>query len=175
MKTLEYSTQDKSDWGPGDWQDEPDKMQFLDEETGLPCLIVRAEVTGALCGYVGVSPGHPWYEEGYSGEVECELEVHGGLTFSSFCEEEAPPDKGICHIVEKGEEGRVWWFGFDCAHCWDVTPAMSARLRNSGLPDLPNPPSLPQTTYKTVAFVKGEIRELAKQLKEKSDGEEMAR
>lgn len=33
----------------------------MDEETGYPCLIVRAPVTGALCGYVGVPERHPLY------------------------------------------------------------------------------------------------------------------
>ncbi len=48
---------DKSEWGPGPWQDEPDKAQWLDAGSRLPCLIVRGPV-GALCGYVGLPPGH---------------------------------------------------------------------------------------------------------------------
>lgn len=58
METREYRTVDKSAWGPGPWQDEPDKRQWQDEATGLPCLIVR-NPAGALCGYVGVSKEHP--------------------------------------------------------------------------------------------------------------------
>jgi hypothetical protein len=38
MDTIEYRTIDKSQWGPGPWQDEPDKKQWQDEATGLPCL-----------------------------------------------------------------------------------------------------------------------------------------
>ena len=57
METIEYRTMDKSVWGPGPWQNEPDKRQWQDEATGLPCLIVRNSM-GALCGYVGVSEGH---------------------------------------------------------------------------------------------------------------------
>jgi hypothetical protein len=31
-----YTTVDKSEWGAGPWNDEPDKVQFTDKETGLP-------------------------------------------------------------------------------------------------------------------------------------------
>ena len=51
----QYSTMDKTGWGPGEWTDEPDKLQWVDEATGFDCLIVRNSL-GALCGYVGVSP-----------------------------------------------------------------------------------------------------------------------
>lgn len=59
MKTREwFGTWDKSDWGDGAWQSEPDKVQWRDEATGAPCLALRAEVTGAWCGYVGIPKGH---------------------------------------------------------------------------------------------------------------------
>lgn len=62
MRTIAYVTVDKSGWGDGPWQLEPDKKQWEDEVTGLPCLIVRnTQVTGSLCGYVGVPQGHPLY------------------------------------------------------------------------------------------------------------------
>jgi hypothetical protein len=38
---LSWTTIDKSSWGNGPWQTEPDKAQWQDEETGLPCLAVR--------------------------------------------------------------------------------------------------------------------------------------
>lgn len=56
----------KSEWGEGPWQHEPDKMEWRDEETGLPCLIVRGPA-GALCGYVGVAPSHPFHGLSYDG------------------------------------------------------------------------------------------------------------
>lgn len=67
MQTKEYTTVDKSTWERGEWDNEPDKKQWLDEETGLPCLIVRGCITGALCGYVGVPKGHPAYRYHYDG------------------------------------------------------------------------------------------------------------
>src|SRR4051812_13771303 len=62
--TLEYRTIDKTGWGDGPWQSEPDKRQWHDEATGLACLIVRGPM-GALCGYVGLPPGHPWHGKEY--------------------------------------------------------------------------------------------------------------
>jgi len=62
MKTIEYKYIDKSDWAPGEWKNEPDKIQWLDKETKYPCLIVRGSV-GALCGYVGINKKHPFYKE----------------------------------------------------------------------------------------------------------------
>ena len=37
----EYRTVDKSEWGPGPWQEEPDKAVWIDERTGLDCMIHR--------------------------------------------------------------------------------------------------------------------------------------
>lgn len=59
---------DKSAWGPGPWQDEPDRIEWRDEATGLPCLIVR-NPGGALCGYAAVAPGHPLHGKSYGDEV----------------------------------------------------------------------------------------------------------
>lgn len=94
---------DKSDWERGEWDREPDKVQWVDEASGLDCLIVRGP-HGALCGYVGVAESHPYFEVGYSqcaqkppcGESYCNhspenhAEVHGGLTFSDHCHEANP-------------------------------------------------------------------------------------
>ena len=86
MKTMQYTTVDKSTWGEGPWSDEPDKMQFVDRDTGLPCLIVRNRV-GSLCGYVGVPEGHPLFQHGY--DENGGIEVHGGLTFAGFCHDDS--------------------------------------------------------------------------------------
>ena len=48
---------------PGPWDNEPDKIQWVDETTGLDCLMVR-NWWGSWCGYVGVPEGHPLYEVG---------------------------------------------------------------------------------------------------------------
>lgn len=175
---TEYRTHDKSTWGDGPWQDEPDKMQWVDDATDLDCLIVR-NGGGALCGYVGVPPEHPWHGVGYSecfrgsdcdtdpDDYWCEnrpdaaTEVHGGLTFADSCHDTGDPSKGICHIPEPGRPDDVWWFGFDCAHAYDLCPASDARLRESGFD--PRRYEVGET-YKDVAYVKREIANLAQQL-----------
>jgi len=180
--TIEYRTEDKSDWGDGPWQSEPDKVQYTDEATGLPCLIKRGP-SGALCGYVGVTEEHPWFKMDYAGEwdeeeacrdydnaPDAKIDVHGGLTYSSLCQE-GPEDETICHIPGPGEPDHVWWFGFDCAHAGDVSPAIRARNRRryeeTGDPlwqDLSDP--VWPESYKDINYVKGQVASLARQLKE---------
>lgn len=161
----EYFRLNKAIWGEGPWLGEPDKVQFTDPETGYPCLVNRGPM-GALCGYVGVPEGHPLYGRPY-GDVDAD--VHGGLTFSAPCSHEEDPAKGICHIPEPGEPDNVWWFGFDCAHAFDLMPDM-LRLRKEipALQELAEKltPSEFQDVYRTLEYVETQIVELAKQLKE---------
>lgn len=128
---IEYHTIDKSSWERGPWDNEPDKAQWTDEASGLPCLMVRGPV-GALCGYVGVPLGHPWHGRDYDDcgkfdpkpddyEPDWWIDVHGGLTFSAGCSHGSDPSRGICHIPEPGQPDNVWWLGFDCAHSGDYT------------------------------------------------------
>lgn len=174
MKT--YTTEDKSTWGPGPWQEEPDKMSWTDEATGLPCLIVRNSA-GALCGYVGVAAGHPWHGIGYSGcvtgthdEYYCDctpgaaLQVHGGITYADACQVGAAEAEGICHIPEPGASDDVWWFGFDTNHGGDFAPKSAARMNIARifLDDVGGR----DATYRDVAYVQAEIASLAAQLVE---------
>ena len=154
MEHRTWTTEDKAAWGPGPWQDEPDKEQFPDAVTGLPCLVKR-DPFGSLCGYVGVSEDHPWFGKGY-GDVDAD--VHGGLTFADICQE-GDEAHAICHIPGPGEPDRVWWLGFDCGHAWDISPAMEARDGERGRA----PIRMPHSSYKTVAYVKAECARLAAQ------------
>jgi hypothetical protein len=162
MNTIEYrNVVDKSTWGPGPWNNEPDKAQWQDEATKLPCLIVRnGGVTGSLCGYVGVPQGHPLYGKG-----DVDVDVHGGLTFASGCSH-GPEDQSICHIPAPGESDNVWWFGFDCGHAYDLAPALQALLPRVLPDDLMS--RLQQfhlrDVYRDFAYVKAEVTQLAAQL-----------
>lgn len=152
MKTIEYrDVIDKTTWGPGPWQDEPDKKQWQDEATGLPCLAVRNEWGGHWCGYVGVSEGHKLFKKHYD---DADIEVHGGLTYSEFC---APGDEceSVCHVPEPDETDHVWWLGFDCMHHMDCGPAHESRH--------PTPHTIPQV-YRDLGYVEEQCRLLAKQL-----------
>lgn len=158
----------------GPWKDEPDKVQWIDPETDLDCLIVRGPF-GALCGYVGVPPEHPWHGIAYNacltkcGEDFCyehspegQTNVHGGITYSDKCSEAETPARGICHVPLPGRSADVWWFGFDCSHSFDLTvyDVVRAEQENHAYPwDL-----RPDAIYRDVEYVKAECVKLAGQL-----------
>lgn len=155
---------DKSQWGAGPWQDEPDRVEF--EHLGFPCLINRNMRHGNLCGYVAVPPGHPWHGKDRN---ELDVEAHGGLTYSAACHDD------ICHVPKAGEPDDVWWLGFDCAHFLDVSPGLDAFMEKT-LPDHLKPRRhLPETLgaldeswtprYRTVAYVRAQCEALAEQAK----------
>lgn len=137
----------KSEWGPGPWQEEPDRLEF--EYKGFHCLARRAEVSGAWCGYVAVPPGHPWFEKNYD---EVEVYVHWGLTYAGHC------NGPICHLPKPGEPDNVWWLGFDCAHCDDLMPGMNAQLRRHG------GAGFDWGVYRDLDYVRNEIKKLADQI-----------
>jgi len=142
----------KSEWGPGPWQDEPDRIEWR-HASGLPCLIVRNHM-GSLCGYVGVPPEHPFYRQHYDSPVTENIHAHGGLTYSDLCQ------GLICHKPEPGEERDIWWFGFDCGHYQDVSPGLNATLAaiGSGLRFAAG------ETYRPIDYVRAEVDELAEQV-----------
>lgn len=55
------------------------------------------------CGYVSVPENHPFYEKD-CWEIDDQIEVHGGLSFSG-----------------RIEDSNDFWFGWDYAHCEDYT------------------------------------------------------
>lgn len=156
METKEWTYVDRSKW-PEEfiklYASEPDKRQWIDVETGLPCLIVRGG-GGALCGYVGISKSHPYFEKSYN---DVDVDVHGGLTFSEHCmPHKDNPERGICHIVEDGDDDNIWWLGFDCGHSGDIHPGYKHHYSGG----------YGYSSYKDIGYVAHEVKKLAKQLKE---------
>lgn len=153
----------RSEWGPGAWDGEPDKVQWKDDATGLACLANRNDHSGNWCGYVGVPPGHPLHGKGYD-EVKIGEDgypdVHGGLTFADECGKADAPCRGICHIPEPGEPEHLWWFGFDCHHGWDFAPGSAAFAKSHGWDDDDH-----NKRYRPLAYVKAECARLAAQFK----------
>lgn len=151
MKT--WTTVDRSKWKqPELGKDEPDKAQWIDEDTGLDCLIVRNS-GGALCGYVGVPESHRLFEVDYDDAKTKDddyIECHGGLTFAGPCSPQEDPAKGICHTGDIANK-TVWWFGFDCGHCDDIHPAYEWVTEYDA-------------SYKTFNYVKNEVMSLAAEL-----------
>lgn len=153
MKTLSYTTINRQalGWPSGPWDNEPDKVQWPDPATGLPCLAVRHPNSGHWCGYVGVSEKHPYFEASYDSCTQG-VDVHGGLTFSDHCQPDSE-ETGVCHIPGEGQPDHVWWLGFDCAHYTDSSP-MDQVYSGSGS----------HRIYRTLDYVKEECGYLAHQL-----------
>jgi hypothetical protein len=159
------------------WENEPNHIEF--RYKGFPCIIHRAVFEesepniGHLCGYVGLSKEHPYYGktwEGDNDEINQLVDAHGGITYANKCQGD------ICHVPANGETDDVWWIGFDCAHFGDFIPRPKILYEgmedwNGKLHDLMNmtlaivgKDKTRGESYKTVAFVKNEIRNLVKQL-----------
>lgn len=138
--------------GKEPWKGEPDKEQWTYK--GYPCLIVRTRVTGALCGYVGVTARHPYYHRSAS-ELDADttpVSVHGGVTYMGF-------DSGnIYSVLEQTDTWKdIWWIGFDCSHLGDYSPnlQMDSEFKEH---------------YWTLQEVRGEVERLADQLQEAANG-----
>lgn len=156
MNTTPSNSFSKSSWGPGPWQDEPDREEWRDPQTGLPCLASRGPL-GAWCGYVAVPPGHVLHGRDIWGIAE--IEVHGGLTYSDKCQGK------ICHVPAPGEPDDVWWLGFDCGHGGDYMPQADQSMKAIGLEGVT---IFEGGTYRDLAYVKAEITHLAAQLAERT-------
>lgn len=129
-------------FGPGEWIDEPDYLEF--EYKGVRCEVNRNRSMGNLCGYVTVPVSHPWFGQHYS-EIECD--AHGGLTFGLM-------------------DGDRFVIGFDCAHWLDIVPQVERINRSNETRRLfpPVEPFIP--TYKNIAFVREEIECIVNQMLE---------
>lgn len=135
-------------FGSGAWVDEPDLVEF--EHRGLKCVVQRVSSVewpnfkhmfgGHLCGYVACD------EDLYDSNEDLfdEIEVHGGITFSSVL-----------------PELNTFCLGFDCAHAWDIVPSMEKMYLDRGVEfhfksDL--------STYKNMSYVIAETLGLAEQI-----------
>ncbi len=133
---------DRSGWTSGPWDLEPDRLDF--EHNGIPCLMLRHPTNGNWCGHAAVAAGHPYHGKEYD---DVQAEVHGGLTYANHC------GGSICHVPKPGDPDEVYWFGFDCSHCDDLSPGMRryGQLRA-------------YEVYRDMAYVRAEVERLAEQL-----------
>lgn len=173
VTALTMKTIPRVNWPEGEWDDEKDVYAFLDEETGLPCMIIRSQF-GALNGYVAIPEGHPLH-----GETSVDGQVHGGVTWTSeslyipylpkaaieYCEEHARiPKDDSYQRLEVGIKG-FWWLGFDCGHYGDLQPGLTAMLVSCSKRPSSTFQSLTEgQTYKNLDYVRGQVEKLAREL-----------
>lgn len=135
---------DKRAWEDGPWKDEPDKKQF--HYMGLPCLIVRTEEIGTLCGYVGVDPSHPWYGKNtnqIASQAEAmSLTVHGGINYAKETTDLVGP------VLEENDPSDWWWIGFHCANADDYWPGVAKERKT------------PASWYRDIDYVKTNVESL---------------
>lgn len=188
MEYKEYRYVDRSNWLPGEWDNEPDKIQFIDEATGLPCLIVRQPNSGHLCGYVGVSKSHPFYGKDYSDDVNCEnrneIKIGKQSLISIFCEAIKDDDGKVRLDTLLDVHGGIT-FADKCHEspdghgiCHLVEPGEDDDIWWFGFDCAHAWDSAPKkkvdpyafdfgdSQYRNLTYVKAEIASLAKQLKE---------
>ena len=148
MKSFAFK--DRSTWRKDSpaFSEWADKVLWVDRETGLDCMLHRNNF-GSWCGYVGVPQSHALHSLTYQDfwDLDVNLSVHGGITYTEGCDGLRDDGSGICHIADDGDH--VWWIGFDTAHLCDVMP--SGLVSSSG-------------TYRTQAFSTGEVTLLARQI-----------
>lgn len=85
---------------------------------GFKCRVIlnSSSTMQWYCGYVGLSRGHRFWGKG---EEDIDVDVHGGLTFSS---QGSNDDKGAERWQRiRWPDETIWWLGFDCAHGGDFT------------------------------------------------------
>lgn len=129
------SFQERIGWPDGPWDDEPDRIDWTDDTTGVACLMLRNH-HGVWCGYAACPPRHPWHGLEY-GEIpgSAHEAAHCELTYSGPCmDDERPMRERVCHIPQPGEPDDVWWLGFDCNHAYDRAPGMDAVLADIDIP-----------------------------------------
>lgn len=140
----------KSTWPDGPWKNEPDRVSWIDPNTGYSCLIKRNKRSGILCGYVSIENNHPLYEKDPD---EPDVDVHGSITYAAHCDGDT--EFGICHLTNDNDKS--WWFGFDCAHESDLKPYESDRNFYH---------EWCHKNYRNIAYVTSEVEKLACQLKQ---------
>jgi hypothetical protein len=166
-ETVERPVIDKSGWGDGPWQGEPDRVDFI--HAGFACFALRNPRHGYWCGYVGVPREHPLYGRKWDETPAVgELEAHRGVNYS------APCGGDICHVPPAGMPADVWWLGFDCGRAMDLAPGSEARFREllalKGKTyhpfsfEVDDPDSPVREVYRDLPYVRAQIEGLAEQL-----------
>lgn len=69
----------------------------------------------------------------------------------------------ICHVPDPGEPDETYWFGFDCSHAGDYSPALDGRYGHNKIGSATGWGTTVQ--YRDQAYVERECVSLAQQLR----------
>lgn len=157
---MEMSTYvDKSAWGDGPWQIEPDHAVWTDDATGYICEITRRPAA-SLCGYVYLPAGHILY--GVDHRAIGAAQVHNGLTYSR-------------HAIDTTTGLTLWCLGFDTGSVHDINPDPAGQLRKSDaalmhdtvvVADVLSNRGNITPAYRTFDYVVSELARLCRQLRD---------
>lgn len=120
-------------------------------EAGLRAVVIMTD-RGHRCGYVAIPKEHRLYGVDYS-SFDFDIEVHGGVTFSSGDESYPVPHEGM------------WWVGYDCAHAWDRPSNEHLEQQRLKYPDKPYMwDDRADGIHRELAYCERECEQLAAQL-----------
>lgn len=106
---------DKTLWGDGPWQSEPDEFSGLYKKHIYYGL---RNNQGCWCGYVLISDNNPLLKDCFNDEgsyMDIAIDVHQGVT---YCNRKRRKDL---------DQKKHIWVGFDCCHYDDHWPSTVAR------------------------------------------------
>lgn len=174
-----YRNPDRRPSESGPWDAEADKIAWIDEASGLACIILR-QTDGTLSGYAAVGPDHPVF--GFEAEalpVDLATSVHGSITYARTCEDNRFERQAhgkprqerytVCHTTyvrtvqeyrtvqttrNEFEHEDLWWFGFHTNGVGDLVP--KPRLGSSPRKG---------AVYRDQSFVYANVIELARRLR----------
>ena len=156
---------------PGPWEDEPDKLAWIDGASGKDCILLR-QPAGEWAGYVGVSPAHPLW--GFSHDAlptGAGIRVHDPIDYAAGCDQDEEPQISVCHVlggaarrpqrlsrktrssIGDDEHPDTWWFGFTANQPGDLLPNRVRPLEAEE-----------GGTYRDIDFMYGEVTRLAGRL-----------
>lgn len=162
---------DKSKWHAGPWHEEPDEASWIDAATGYACE-ARRNHSGAWCGYVRIPQDHPLYGVEYNHDLP--MRLHGAMEAAKegdvgkrgpmevFCMALNPDSTRVSYLFDVHGSltysGADWpaagfWYGFDCSHCDDLSPAYQTPEEYGY-----------DKRYRDLPYVKAECASLARQL-----------
>ena len=146
---------DKTNWPKGPWLTEPDHVMWINDDSGGYRCVMRRNLIGAWCGFVGIPPTHTLYMVPHTDPSYCYVDVHGDVTFSGFKDMESvlfsPPTK-------------TWWVGFDAMQDTDLCPGAGSVIPVTKARRIKGKVSTIEQEYRDMEYIQNEVNFLAVQL-----------